>query len=238
VRRFLLLAVAALAGCGDPRDPAADLIRRQGRTQAFAAAALVRAKPADGESLQLTLSAWRGQDGAVKVLVTKADVDVLEARLDVDGLLRLWSPRQRETCTTRLDANEVPALLARLPLLLRELSDGPLAPQAAPVADGRWTWQEDDLAIAVALAGDQPRSKTVTDPQGQILVTLTYGATRAFDALLRPDRVTITVPDGEALVLLRRLDALGDVSAERLRLTIPDDAIAVPFPTLLEHLKR
>ncbi len=233
-----MVPLALLVGCGEPRDPDADLVRRQGHTQAFAAAALVRAKPTDGEAVQLSLSAWKGQDGAVKLLAAKADVEVLEARLEADGRLLLWSPRQREVCTTRLDAPEVPALLAHLPLLLTELSDGPLAPNAVRSTEGRWTWTAGDLAIALVLEGDRPRTKTVADAAGTTLVTLTYGEQRAFDELLRPARVTIQVPDGEALVILRRLDALGDVSAERLRLTIPDDAVTVPFPTLLEHLKR
>ena len=242
MKRFLVLSALGLtlAGCGGaPREPDSHLLRtRQGHTEAFAAATLIRAQPTGGEPIQMSLHLWRSAQGTVKAVATKAEVDVLIARLEPSGRLRVWSPRQNEVSDTTLTASDLPDLLRHLPVLMEELTHGPLPAEAAADDAGLLTARRADLTIQLALNGDQPTTKTVTTADGRQLLTIAYGDLKPFDTLLRPARLTLTTPDGEALVLLRRLEVLGEVSPERLRWDAPADAVAVPLPTLLDHLNR
>lgn len=234
----MLLAPLLIAGCTPSRPAGSDLIERQGRAEAFAAQALVRVRPTEGEPVQISVGVWRGRSGALRALVTKADVDVLALRLDPEGTLRVWSPRQRETSLVTLSDPDLPLLVAHLPLVVEDLVNGPLPTGAQPGPDGTWTTTVGSLAVTVTTQGDRPVTKTVADGQGTTLLTITYGEMASFDGVLRPRRLTVTAPGGEALILLRRFDALGDVSAEGLRLEIPDDADTVPLPLLLDHVNR
>ena len=237
IRPGVVAVIAAsflLGGCGTPRPEPL----RQGHTEAFAATALVRAVPEGGEPIQVSTHAWRGRDGTLKVLVTKAEVDVLVAHLDPGGRLRLWSPRQHEVSDTRLTDPSLPTLLARLPLLVSELTEGPIPSSATVAADGTFRATDADLIVSVAGTADRPTTKTLTTADGEVLLTIAYGEPKPFDALVRPSRWTATTAGGEALVILRRFDALGDVSPERLRWDDPADAASVPPAVLLDHLNR
>ena len=237
---LIALAVLLLASCSARPEPVADdLVQRQGRTPAFAATHLARLKPKDGEPVQLTLHWWRSADCTLRLLASKADVDLLAVRWTPTGDIRLWSPRQREVADATNADPDLPLLVGLAPLIASELADGPIPPDAVPgPVPGSYAAARPGLVLSIACDGDVVTRKTITTSEGRILLAVAYRSVKTFDGLQRPTMLDTTGPDGEATLILRRLDPLGDLPAERLRLDVPADAVTVPLTTLLEHLDR
>jgi hypothetical protein len=252
----LLLAVllaALLCSCGtrptvDPHGgPAVDpvvIATWHGQPRAVAAKLLLKTTDAKGESLQTTLNLWRAADGRARLLLTKMDVDVLQVLIQANGTFVAWAPRSGLKATGDLADPTLPPALADVRLLLSEVVDGPL-PSSAKLTPGSapgvfsGTNGSYQLTVTLSLGDPEVRDKQLSDAAGHALYHLTYQRYQAFDDLHRPTRVQVDLPEGGSLVAhLLRCESLGDISAERMRLAIPDAARAATLTDFLEHLDQ
>lgn len=249
-----LVGVCVLSGCGWLRSDSKPVkIHPQaiaawhGQPRAVAATLLLRTVDAAGESLQITLHLWRAADGRTRLLVTKIDVDVLQALVQADGSFAAFAPRSGLRTTGDFADPQLPAGLADLRLLISEVCDGPLSPALAAVAQATPEFANvltgpaaEGVTATVTLdqQSEQVREKVLRDDRGRLLYHLRYLTYTTYDECHRPSKVDGKVGDGGTLTAyLRRFDSLGDISAERMRLTIPDTARAVPVTDFLEHLE-
>ncbi len=246
----VLAATLLLAGC----PSTAPVVRKNADPLAIAAwhgqpravAAVVYMKSADpaGNSVQATLNVWRAADGRTRLLLTKIDVDVLSALIQPTGDFAAFAPRSGLRTEGALSDPKLPAGFADLRLLLDEVCDGPLAPDLATRPGNHGNVIEATAGgftatITVDPASDEVREKVLRDAQGRLAYQVRYSLYKAFDDLHRPTKVEVIVGDGSSVVAyLRRFDALGDISAERMRFTIPDTAREVPAAEFLEHLDQ
>jgi hypothetical protein len=243
-------AVLLLAGCPSttptPRTNADPLAIAGWHGQPRAVAAVVYMKSTDpaGSSVQATLNLWRAADGRTRLLLTKIDVDVLSALIEPTGDFTAFAPRSGLRTAGALSDARLPAGFADLRLLLGEVCDGPLAPGLATKPGNHGNVIEAAAGgfaatITVDPASDEVREKVLRDAQGKLAYQVRYSLYKAFDDLHRPTKVEVVVGDGSSVVAyLRRFDALGDISAERMRFTIPDTAREVPAAEFLEHLDQ
>lgn len=253
-----LVCVCMVSGCGWLRSDSKPVkIHPQaiaawhGQPRAVAATLLLRTADAAGESLQITLHLWRSADGRTRLLVTKIDVDVLQALVQADGSFTAFAPRSGLRTTGDFADPQLPAGLADLRLLIGEVCEGPLSPALAAVAQATPEFANvltGPVAAGVTAAvtatvtldpqSEQVREKVLRDDRGRLLYHLRYLTYTTYDECHRPSKVDGKVGDGGTLTAyLRRFDSLGDISAERMRLTIPDTARAVPVTDFLEHLE-
>lgn len=230
MRIALLLGILLLlAGCPDgrqppPADPVA-LQTRLGQAGCVAASLLVRTVPPEGEGEQFSLRLWADGEGRIRVLAQKLDVDFLAALVEADGSYRAHDPRSGTRTAGRLGATDDPALLRDLALLVGEARHGPVPPGATVRTDAAGAWR---FAVAggeavVAFAADLPSGKTLPGR------TLAYERWTTFEGLTRPSLVRLRV-DGDPttyVIRLKALDAPGAISAQRMTLAIPDDAVAL-----------
>lgn len=251
----LALTTLSLSGCGWFRgsvaptttvDPVA-IAAWHGQPAAVSATLLLRSADAAGQSVQVTLRLWRAADGRTRLLLTKVDVDVLQALVLADGSFTAFAPRSGLRTAGELSDRTLPAGMADLRLLIAEVCDGPLSPGlAAALKPGEHANQFAGAATAGVNAtvtidpqSDEVREKVLRDARGGLLYQLRYLTYKTFDGCHRPSKVDGIVADGGTLTAyLRQFETLGDISAERMRLTIPDTARAVPVTEFLEHLDQ
>lgn len=247
----MALAAAALLLAGCPStvpvrkhvDPLA-VAGWHGQPRAVAAVVYMKSADPAGNSVQATLNIWRAADGRTRLLLTKIDVDVLSALVQPTGDFAAFAPRSGLRTEGALSDAELPAGFADLRLLLGEVCDGPLAPGLATKPGNHGNVIEAaagglTATITVDPASDEVREKVLRDAQGRLAYQVRYSLYKAFDDLHRPTKVEVVVADGSTVVAyLRRFDALGDISAERMRFTIPDTAREVPAAEFLEHLDQ
>ena len=243
------LALVALAGC--PARPAANppinplaIAAWHGQPQAVAAVLFLTSIDPRGERTSVTLNLWHAADGRTRVLLTKVDHDVLSALISSDGSFTAYAPRSDRKTSGELADPQLPSGLADLRLLVAEVVDGPLSPgfvagsgDQSNILTGRsGNFQ---TRITVDPISTEVREKTLSQADGRLVYHLRYTQYKAFDGLHRPYKVEATASDGSTLIAyLRRFDALGDISAERMRLTIPASAQAVVPADFLEHLDQ
>lgn len=245
------LALLVLAGCpaGRPAGQRADadplaIAAWHGQPRALAAVVYIKSTDPTGESVQTTLNLWRAADGRTRLLLTKIDVDVLSGLVQPTGDFAAFAPRSGLRTEGALSDRTLPAGFADLRLLLGEICDGPLAPGLAtkPGNHGNViaaTVGDLTATITIDPASDEVREKVLHDTQGRLAYRVRYSQYKAFDDLHRPTKVEVAVGDGSGVIAyLRRFDALGDISAERMRFTIPDTAREVPAAEFLEHLDQ
>ena len=218
-----------------------------GQPPALSASLLLRSVDAKGESILFTMYLWRSADGRTRLLLTKMDVDVVHLLVQSDGSFTAFAPRSGLRAGGDFNDRRLPAGLADLRLLLSEVCDGPLSPALAkaltPGDHGNVLTGpvSPDLIATVTFApeSDEVREKILRDARGNLLYQLRYRTYQAYDDVHRPTKVDGVVADGSSLTAnLRRFESLGDVSPERMRLTIPDTARAVPVTEFLEHLDQ
>lgn len=243
------LALLVLTGCPSARttgqrtdaDPLA-IAAWHGQPRALAAVVYMKSTDPAGNSVQTTLHLWRAADGRTRLLLTKIDIDVLSALVQPTGDFAAFAPRSGLRTAGALSDRELPAGFADLRLLLGEVCDGPLPPGLATKPGNHGNVIEatvGDLTAAITIdpASDEVREKVLRDAQGRLAYQVRYSQYKAFDELHRPTKVEVVVGDGSTVIAyLRRFEALGDISAERMRLTIPDTAREVPAAEFLEHL--
>ena len=218
-----------------------------GQPTSVSAALLLRSVDAKGESILFTMYLWRSADGRTRVLLTKIDVDVVNLLVQRDGSFTAFAPRSKLSTQGDFNDPRLPAGLADMRLLLSEVCDGPLTPALAKVLkpsdhdNVRTGSVSPDLVATVTFApeSDEVREKVLRDTRGNLLYQLRYRTYQAYDDFHRPTKVDAVVADGSSLIAnLRRFEALGDISPERMRLIIPDTARAVPITEFLEHLDQ
>jgi hypothetical protein len=249
------LSALILSGCQGtrPTSPNAALAIAQwcGQPTAFSAKLLVRSLAVSGDATQVTVYLWRAADGRTRLLVTKLDLDVLELLIQRDGRFTAFAPRSGLQTAGDFNAATLPAGLADVRLLISEVADGPLAASLVPhlVKSSAATAPDQDLVgnaspdrnVTVTLqpGADEVREKVVHDARGLLMYRLRYRDYRAFDDFHRPTKVDGVVADGSSFTAyLRSFDALGDISPERMKLTIPATARAVTATEFLEHLEQ
>lgn len=218
-----------------------------GQPTALSATLLLKSIGVSGESTQVTLRLWQAADGRTRLMVTKIDIEVLQLLILNDGKFTAFAPRSGLQTAGDFKSTALPAGLADLRLLISEVADGPLAASLVPhlsksthsnVLVGAVA---PDLIATVTLApdSDEVREKILRDAHGNLLYQLRYRDYRAFDDFHRPSKVDGVLADGSSLMAyLRSFEALGDISPERMRLTIPATARAVAVTEFLEHLDQ
>ena len=244
------LALVALAGCparpaaNPPIDPLA-IAAWHGQPQAVAAVLYLTSIDPQGERTSVTLHLWHAADGRTRILMTKVDHEVLSALIGSDGAFIAYAPRTDRSTSGELADPQLPAGLAELRLLISEVIDGPLpqgfvatgADEQPQILTGRSGSFQAQITVDAHSA--EVREKSLILPDGRLAYQLRYSQYRAFDGLHRPYKVEATASDGSTVIAyLRRFDALGDISAERMRLTIPASAQAVVPANFLEHLDQ
>ncbi len=247
MRYLLRLPVAlgltlALSGCpARPQsvDPLA-VMTWHGQAVSISAKILVKATPPGGESFTTTVYLWQDGDGRARVLVTKVDQEVLQLLIQADGAFDAWAPRSGLRTHGELADPDLPREFADIRLLLSELRDGPAAPalnlKPGPAAN-TLVGRSGSYQATLGVAGEEITTKTLSDEQGAQVYQVTYSRYRSFDDLHRPTRVETRTADGARTVAnLISFDSLGGISAQRMRLTIPDAARAVSPREFLEHL--
>lgn len=259
------LCSLGLSGCGLFRGPArgGSAIDPHttavwcGQPTALSATLLLKSIDIRGDSTLVTLRLWRAADGRTRLLVTKIDVEVLQLLITSDGKFTAYAPRSGLHTAGDFNAATLPAGLADLRLLISEVADGPLAFSLVPhlskssganVAHDARAHDNilvgpvaADVVATVTLApdSDEVREKILRDAHGNLLYQLRYRDYRAYDDFHRPSKVDGVVADGSSLTAyLRSFEALGDISPERMRLTIPATARAVAVTEFLEHLDQ
>ena len=249
------LSALILSGCQGTRPTSPNAARAIaqwcGQPTAFSAKLLVRSLAVSGDATQVTVYLWRAADGRTRLLVTKLDLDVLELLIQRDGRFTAFAPRSGLQTAGDFNAATLPAGLADVRLLISEVADGPLAASLVPhlVTSSAATAPDQvlvgnanpDRNVTVTLqpGADEVREKVLRDRQGSLLYQLRYRDYRAFDDFHRPTKVDGVVADGSSLTAyLRSFDALGDISPERMKLTIPATARAVTVTEFLEHLEQ
>lgn len=245
--------VMALSSCVCVRPqqpPAIDPIHLAGwygQPRAVAATLLVKTTDTTGDSTQVTVYLWRAADGRTRLLLTKVDVDVLAALIQPDGSFVAFAPRSNLRTSGDLSDPNLPSGLADLRLLLNEICDGPLPPGLAigehanvltgPVSGGL------TATVTVSPTTDEIVEKVLHDRSGGLVYQLRYSATKDFDSIHRATKVDTIVGTGTAqtyslTAYVRRFEVLGDISAERMRFTIPDAAQVVLPAEFLEHVDQ
>ena len=243
------LALVALTGC--PSRPAAHplvdplaIAAWHGQPQAVAAVLYLASSDPRGERTSVTLNLWHAADGRTRVLLTKADQDVLSALIGSDGSFTAYAPRSDRKTSGELADPQLPSGLADLRLLIAEVIDGPLPPGFVAAAGDQsniLTGRSGNFQVRISVDphSAEVREKSLNLPDGRLVYHLRYTQYKAFDGLHRPGKVEATASDGSTLIAyLRRFDALGDISAKRMSLTIPETAQAVAPAEFLEHLDQ
>jgi hypothetical protein len=244
-----ILALVALAGCpsrpvANPQADPLAIAAWHGQPQAVAAALFLTSIDPQGERTSVTLNLWHAADGRTRVLLTKVDHDVLSALISRDGSFTAYAPRSDRKTSGELTNHQLPSGLADLRLLVAEIVDGPLplgfvagSRDQSNILTGRsGSFQ---ARVTIDPLSSEVREKTLSHSDGQLVYHLRYAGYKAFDGLHRPYKVEATANDGSSLIAyLRRFDALGTISAERMRLTIPESAQAVSPAEFLEHLDQ
>ena len=251
MRRWLgvaagVLAATVLAGCPTHQTSGPTPVQValwHGQPPALSAKLLLKATDANGESLQTTLYLWHAADGRTRLLLTKVDVDVLQALIQPDGSFVAFAPRSQFKTSGELADPKLPTGLADLRLLLSEVCDGPVPPSARLTAGDSGVFSGSAGSYQATLSFDpatfEVRDKLLSDAAGHPRYHLAYTRYQAFDELHRPTRVEVAPPEGGSLVAhLLRCESLGDISAERMRLAIPETARAVTPTDFLEHLDQ
>ncbi len=214
-----------------------------GQPRAVAATLLLKTTDATGDSTQVTIYLWRAADGRTRLLLTKVDVDVLSALIQADGSFTAFAPRSGLRTAGDLSDPDLPAGLADLRLLLKELCDGPLPPGLTKGEhDNVLTGPTDGgltATVTVSPTTDEITEKDLHNRSGGLVYLLRYSGTKDFDGIHRATKVDTVVGNGSSLTAyLRRFEVLGDISPERMRFAIPDTATAVPPAEFLEHLDQ
>lgn len=254
-RGVLVSAVTMLAlsscVCVRPLQPIivdpVQLAEWYGQPRAVAATLLVKTTDSTGDSTQVTVYVWRAADGRTRLLMTKVDVDVLAVLIQPDGSFVAFAPRSNFRTAGDLSDPQLPNGFTDLRLLLNEICDGPLPPGltigdhanvlTGPVSGGL------TATVTVSPTTDEIVEKVLHDRSGGLVYLLRYSATKDFDAIHRATKVDTIVGTGTAqtyslTAYVRRYEVLGDISAERMRFTIPDAAKVVLPAEFLEHVEQ
>lgn len=250
---LVVLASVILSGCVcvRPQAPQAidpvHLAAWYGQPRAVAATLLVKTTDVTGDSTQVTVYLWHAADGRTRLLLTKVDVEVLSALIEADGSFTAYAPRSKLRTAGELSDVQLPAGFADLRLLLNELCDGPLPPglkigEHANVLTGPAT-SGLTATVTVSPTTDEITEKVLRDRSGALVYLLRYSATKDFDNIHRATKVDTVVGTGTAqtyslTAYVRRFEVLGDISAERMRFSIPEVAQAVAPAEFLEHLEQ
>jgi len=222
---LVLLAALLLAGCADRTDTPTTGYAPVARLEADL---LVRVAAPDTEALTFAVAVWIDGPKA-RLSATRLDHPVCEISLDGQNVT-MYAPRSGLTAQTTLAA--APDLAGELLCLVSELRDGPFPPgPLVPAATAGW-FQAGAGVITLAEDGS-PSEKRLPG------LVLRYERPLLVGSLRRSGRVIITgTQPGEVRVSLRRFQPMNAVAAERLRLPIPADAVAVTPEVLLERLER
>ncbi|MCS6969851.1 MAG: hypothetical protein RMM29_03705 [Planctomycetota bacterium] len=208
-RWALLIAVLAVLGCQRAAPPAAPQF---GSIGAFAASILLQTRAPDGEGEVFTVRLWRAAQGDARLRVQKLDVDLIDGLLRRDGSFIAWSPRERVATSGGADA--APPLLADVRWLLRELAEGP-----------------EETGVADRDAEGRPLARVIGERR------IVYARWQDYDGRWRPSLIRIVERDGRQIAMrLKALDIVPAISAERLRLSVPEDAAVVAPAAFLERI--
>lgn len=247
MRPLFLAACLCLAACTGPVRPSppdvAALRARLGSAPCVAASLLVRIVPPEGEGELFTLRVWSPPDGRVRVLAHKLDVDFLSALVAADGTYLAVLPRERVWARGRLGSASDPVLLRDLALLVAEVRHGPLPPgmTVTPAAARcvRFSDQGTGWTAELDIGADGlPLGKRLLAADGSEVRRLRYDRWQAFEGLLRPSVVGLTVTGDPATctIRLKSFDAPPAISDERMQLQPPAEAVEVSPEDLARQL--
>jgi hypothetical protein len=241
----VLILLVAACGHGVRPDAGMDvqaLRQRLGAAQTVVASLLVQIVPEDGEAEMFTVRLWSTADRAIRLRVLKLDVTILDARVRPDGAYEALLVREHVTTSGMLGSADDPLLLRDLRLLIDELRYGPIPSDAVVTAGpSGLTWPDaTGWQAGLELAADGFPSAKVLSADGVEMRRLAYQRWRSFDALTRPAQVTLQANGDAAVVRIRvkSLDDPGAITAERMALTIPDDAERVDPTAFTERMPR
>ena len=209
-------------------------------------------QPPKRDHLSFSLTGWAPADGRLRIRMTKLGVDFLEGLMDakgnftgvlvrdekiikgdVDQLMPKLEKKAGKEFNNKQERTGAP-LLALVELLRNEVKHGPINIRQDGYKLGKHEGKEalhfnlpHDFK-AIALLGSRKKNpvaqKIILDANDKEVMRLHYSKLKEHDGMKRLSQIRVEIPgnDDKQTVLLRELDAVRNIGADRMALDIPN----------------
>lgn len=209
-------------------------------------------QPPKREHLSFSLTGWAPADGRLRIRMTKLGVDFLEGLMeengnftgvlvrdekiikgDVDQLMPKLEEKAGKEFKNKEQRKGAP-LLALVELLRNEVKHGPINIRQDGYRLEKIDGQEclhfnlPHKFKATAILGSRKKNpvaeKIIYNPEGKEVMRLKYSRLKEHDGMQRLCQIRVEVPenDDKQTVILRELDAVRNIGADRMALEVPD----------------